>query len=104
MLVVGNAATGYDVTREIATSLWERREEGDSTATQFIAQSSRKESTSVLPFDRPDAPPYTKIIKLLPGISKMTEKEVHFVDGQVLADVDVMYAEPVPHLFQPHLL
>lgn len=52
VLVVGNATSGYDVTREIASLIYEKRAEGEINNT-YVAQSARSAPTLAMPFDSP---------------------------------------------------
>ncbi|KAI5476080.1 dimethylaniline monooxygenase (N-oxide forming) [Pseudohyphozyma bogoriensis] len=116
VLVVGNSASGYDITREVATMIHERRTAGDPTVEgRFVAQSFRSPSLLSFPFDSPDAKEYAKEIKLMPAIQRVEGKTVYFVDGQILENVDTIlfatgylysfpFADPTSAPFNTHPL
>ncbi|GAA5904869.1 uncharacterized protein JCM6883_004894 [Sporobolomyces salmoneus] len=93
VLVVGNSASGYDITREIAMSIHERRTALPNQATiplPRIYQSARSPSALGIAFDAPDAPSWAKEIKVFPPIQKIAGRTIVFEDGQTLDDVDVI--------------
>lgn len=90
VLVVGNSSSGYDITREIATAIYERRTRGE-VGMKRIYQSARGPSGIGIPFDAPDAPEWAAEIQVLPTIKQIHEDgRVEFDNGQRLNDVDTM--------------
>ncbi|GAA5839962.1 hypothetical protein JCM5353_006687 [Sporobolomyces roseus] len=94
VLVVGNSASGYDITREIAMSIHSRRTSDRPPATlPKIYQSARSTSNLGIPFDAPDSPDWAKEVKVFPPIRKVEDKTITFQDGSSLDNVDtIIYA------------
>ncbi|GAA5878343.1 hypothetical protein JCM16303_002741 [Sporobolomyces ruberrimus] len=91
VLVIGNSASGYDITREIATSIHNRRNSSSSATTlPKIYQSARSPSNLGIPFDSPDAPDWAGEIEVFPPIRKVEEWTITFEDGRTLTDVDTI--------------
>lgn len=93
VLVIGNSASGYDITRELASQLWDRRQAGETNLPKLY-QSARSPPELGIPFDAPDAPDYGKEVTLFPPIQKVEGKRIDFEDGRGLEDVDVMFVLP----------
>ncbi|GAA5885442.1 hypothetical protein JCM6882_009622 [Rhodosporidiobolus microsporus] len=89
VLVIGNSASGYDITRELAASIWDRRQAGQTNLPR-IYQSAKSPPGLGIPFDAPDAPLYAKEVGLFPPIKKIEGKRIEFEDGKVLDDVEVI--------------
>ncbi|GAA5957607.1 hypothetical protein JCM3765_001453 [Sporobolomyces pararoseus] len=90
VLVIGNSASGYDITREIATSIHDRRTNESPSQLPKIYQSARSPSALGIAFDSPDAPEWAKEIKVFPPIRKIEGKTIVFEDDQTLTDVDTI--------------
>ncbi|GAA5917339.1 hypothetical protein JCM5296_001296 [Sporobolomyces johnsonii] len=91
VLVIGNSASGYDVTRELAMSIHSRRESGtDPTTLPKVYQSARSPPVIGIPFDAPDAPEWAKEIAVFPPVRKVEGKVIEFEDGRTLEDVDTI--------------
>ncbi|GAA5944891.1 hypothetical protein JCM1841_000599 [Sporobolomyces salmonicolor] len=91
VLVIGNSASGYDVTRELAMSIHSRRESGtDPTALPKIYQSARSPPVLGIPFDAADAPEWAKEIAVFPPVRKVEGKVIEFEDSRTLEDVDTI--------------
>ncbi|GAA5830317.1 hypothetical protein JCM11251_001304 [Rhodosporidiobolus azoricus] len=89
VLVIGNSASGYDITREIAASIYNRRQAGEADLPR-IYQSAKSPPGLGIPFDAPDAPPYGKEVGLFPPIKEVEGKVIEFEDGRKVEDVDVI--------------
>ncbi|BGP13866.1 monooxygenase [Rhodosporidiobolus nylandii] len=89
VLVVGNSASGYDITRELASSIYDRRQAGQHDLPR-ICQASRSPPALGIPFDSPESPEYGKEVGLYPPIKKIEGKKIEFEDGRSVEDVDVI--------------
>ncbi|GAA6009029.1 hypothetical protein JCM10207_004071 [Rhodosporidiobolus poonsookiae] len=89
VLVIGNSASGYDITRELASSIWDRRQSGETTVPK-IYQAARSPPALGIPFDSPDAPEYGKEVGLYPPIKRVEGKTVEFENGKTVDDVEVI--------------
>lgn len=92
VLVIGNSASGYDITRELAASIYDRRQADPSAELPRIHQSARSPPALGIPWDAPDAPPYSKEVQTFPPIKEIAGKHIEFQDGRSIVDVDVMCA------------
>lgn len=92
VLVVGNSASGYDITRELATSIYARRQAGQVPPEQLprIYQSARSPPVLGIPWDAADAPAYSKEVQTLPPIRRVERRRIEFEDGRIVEDVDVI--------------
>lgn len=88
--MVGNGASGYDATREIAVSIHERRMADPTATLPSIYQSARSPSALGIPFDDPSAPEWAKEITVFPPIASVSENVITFVDGRTLSNVDAI--------------
>ncbi|GAA5881975.1 hypothetical protein JCM3774_002558 [Rhodotorula dairenensis] len=92
VLVIGNSASGYDITRELAASIYARRQESGSvpnaTVLPRIYQSARSPPALGIPWDAPDAPEYSKEVRVFPPIRRVRGREIEFEDGTSVNDVD----------------
>lgn len=91
VLVVGNGASGYDATREIADSIHRRRVQDPTAQLPRIYQSARSPSALGIPFDDPSAPDWAKEVSTFGTIDRVDGKKITFSDGRSLQDVDVMW-------------
>ncbi|GAA5894041.1 hypothetical protein JCM8208_002329, partial [Rhodotorula glutinis] len=93
VLVIGNSASGYDITRELASSIYSRRLADPSAPLPRIYQSARSPPALGIPWDAPDAPEYSKEVRELPPIKRVEGRRIEFENGEVVEDVDtVMFA------------
>jgi hypothetical protein len=90
VLVVGNSASGYDITREIAMSIHERRLGDPAALLPNIYQSARSPSALGIPFDDPTAPDWAREITVFPSIVRVQDSRLYFDDGRTLDDVDLL--------------
>ncbi|GAA5971287.1 hypothetical protein JCM8115_005494 [Rhodotorula mucilaginosa] len=90
VLVIGNSASGYDITRELAASIHARREAGTVPPESLprIYQAARSPPALGIPWDAPDAPEYSKEVGVFPPIRKIAGREIEFEDGRSVNDVD----------------
>lgn len=102
VLVVGNGASGYDATREIADSIHRRRQQDPHARLPRIYQSARSPSALGIPFDDPSAPDWAKEIEVFPQISRIDSQRIDFADGRSVGDVDVMYGMYSPDTLEQH--
>ncbi|GAA6063282.1 hypothetical protein JCM10212_004664 [Sporobolomyces blumeae] len=91
VLVVGNSASGYDITRELAMSIHSRRT-SDPLAPHLprVYQSARSPSNLGIPFDAPDAPDWAKEIDVVKPIHKVEGRSITLEDGRKVDDIDVI--------------
>lgn len=91
---MGNSASGYDITRELADSIYTRRQAGVPAETlPRIYQSARSPPALGVPWDAPDAPEYSKEVQTFPPIRRIDGRRIEFLDGRSVNDVDtVMFA------------
>ncbi|GAA5848573.1 hypothetical protein JCM8547_004556 [Rhodosporidiobolus lusitaniae] len=87
VLVIGNSASGYDITRELAASIWQRRHDGQTNLPK-IYQAARSPPALGIPFDSPDAPEYGKEVGLFPPIKKVEGRRIEFENRKSVDDVD----------------
>ncbi|KAK4701314.1 hypothetical protein P7C70_g4917, partial [Phenoliferia sp. Uapishka_3] len=94
VLVIGNSASGYDITRQIAEPLFDRRSPDiPAESLPKIYQSRKGPSSLGLPFDAPDSAEWAKAIGIFPPIERIEGKTIWFEDGRSLNDVDlIMFA------------
>lgn len=91
VLVVGNSASGYDITRELATAIHERRKRNETPSElPQIMQSARSPSALGIAFDSPDAPDWAQEIRVFPPIGKIEGKKIYFEDGTALTNIDTI--------------
>ncbi|GAA5996183.1 flavin-containing monooxygenase [Rhodotorula paludigena] len=90
VLVIGNSASGYDITRELAASIYDRRQDDPSAELPRIYQSARSPPALGIPWDAPDAPPYSKEVQTFPPIKEIAGKHIEFQDGRSIDDVEVI--------------
>ncbi|KAJ8295454.1 Thiol-specific monooxygenase [Rhodotorula toruloides] len=90
VLVVGNSASGYDITRELASSIHTRRQSSPSGPLPKIYQSARSPPQLGIPWDAPDAPEYSKEVRTKPPIRRVEGRRIEFEDGSVVEDVDTI--------------
>ncbi|KAI5480948.1 dimethylaniline monooxygenase (N-oxide forming) [Pseudohyphozyma bogoriensis] len=91
VLVIGNGSSGYDITREIAMSLYDRLAAKDPTAEGlFIAQSTRSPSPIAFPFTGSELGDYSNLVINKPTVERVESKTVWFSDGTSLENVDTI--------------
>lgn len=90
VLVVGNSASGYDITRELAASIHSRRLENPNASLPKIYQAARSPPALGIPWDAPDAPEYSKEVHVLPPIRRVDGRRIEFENDEVVEDVDTM--------------
>lgn len=92
VLVIGNSASGYDITRELAASIHARRTSGTVPPETLprVYQAARSPPALGIPWDAPDAPDYSKEVRVLRPIRRVRGREIEFEDGTVVDDVDCM--------------
>ncbi|GAA5845715.1 hypothetical protein JCM9279_006082 [Rhodotorula babjevae] len=92
VLVIGNSASGYDITRELASSIHSRRlaDPDAASALPKIYQSARSPAALGIPWDAPDAPEYSNEVHEVPPIKRIEARRIEFEDGQVVEDVDTI--------------
>ncbi|KAK4700013.1 hypothetical protein P7C70_g6239, partial [Phenoliferia sp. Uapishka_3] len=90
VLVIGNSASGYDITRQIAISLFERKSSSPELANALpkIYQVQKGPYALGVPFDAPDAPEWARSIGIFPPVQRIEGKTIFFEDGRTLDDVD----------------
>ncbi|KPV75868.1 uncharacterized protein RHOBADRAFT_52884 [Rhodotorula graminis WP1] len=93
VLVIGNSASGYDITRELASSIHARRLADPAAALPRIYQSARSPAALGIPWDAPDAPEYSNEVREVPPIKRVEASRIEFENGVVVEDVDtIMFA------------
>ncbi|BGP22800.1 flavin dependent monooxygenase [Rhodotorula toruloides] len=90
VIVVGNSASGYDITRELASSIHTRRQFSPSASLPKIYQSARSPPQLGIPWDAPEAPEYSKEVRTKPPIRRVDGRRIEFEDGSVAEDVDTI--------------
>ncbi|KDE06671.1 hypothetical protein MVLG_03018 [Microbotryum lychnidis-dioicae p1A1 Lamole] len=90
VLVVGNGASGFDVARELAESISERRTADPSAALPRLYQSSRSISPVYGTFDADAAPGWWNEVAQVPAIRKIEGSRIELDDESILEDVDVI--------------
>ncbi|GAA5931429.1 uncharacterized protein JCM15063_001464 [Sporobolomyces koalae] len=93
VLVVGNSASGYDITRELAGLVHSQRTEHeprDDRPLKKVYQSARSPSKLGIPFDAPDAPEWAREITVVPAIRRISNHLVTFEDGTSRDDIDTI--------------
>jgi hypothetical protein len=100
VLVIGNSASGYDITRGLASQIYSRRQAGE-TRLPKVYQSARSPPGLGIPFDAPDAPEYAKEVGLFPPIKKVDGRRIEFDNEEVVEDVDVMFVCPFHLTYLP---
>ena len=92
VLVIGNSASGYDITRELASSIHSRRlaDPDAASALPKIYQSARSPAALGIPWNAPDAPEYSNEVREVPPIRRVEGRRIEFENGQVVEDVDTM--------------
>ncbi|SCV66987.1 BQ2448_5633 [Microbotryum intermedium] len=88
VLVVGNGASGFDVARELAVAISERRIADPSAALPRLYQSSRSTSPVYGIFDT--ASEWSKEIVQVPAIRRIEAKRIEMDDETSIEDVDVI--------------
>ncbi|GAA6037137.1 hypothetical protein JCM8097_008754 [Rhodosporidiobolus ruineniae] len=89
VLVIGNGASGYDIARELAQSIYTRRQAGE-TNLPHLYQAARSPPALGIPFDSPDSPEYGKEVGLYPPIKRVEGRKIEFEDGRSVEDVEVI--------------
>ncbi|BGP37929.1 monooxygenase [Rhodotorula kratochvilovae] len=90
VLVIGNSASGYDITRELAASIHERRKADPSAPLPRIYQAARSPPALGIPWDAPDAPEYSKEVRVFPPIRRVEGGQIEFENDEVVEDVDAI--------------
>ncbi|GAA6058243.1 hypothetical protein JCM3770_007431 [Rhodotorula araucariae] len=90
VLVIGNSASGYDIARELAASIHERRKVDRSAPLPRIYQAARSPPALGIPWDAPDAPEYSKEVRTFPPIKRVEGGKIEFDNGEVIANVDAI--------------